>query len=167
MWFYWEISKEDLSNTLYYYLLNANNKCWWYVRPCIPGNYIRYDLNMPKSLPFRKGGPPDFHKDSPLTVQGHFQAKLVGKLCYKTRFFSEATSQQVVFHNYKLFICSQSEVSFQIIRWSLSRERHPHFTYLRLSLTTVCGNRYRNTRWWVTRSHFFMSSSASRYIFCD
>ena len=42
-------------------------------------NYIRYDLNMPKSLPKRKGGPQDFAQDSPLTVQGHFQARLVGK----------------------------------------------------------------------------------------
>ncbi len=43
------------------------------------GNYIRYDLNMPKSLPKRKGGPSDFSRDSPLTVQGHFQSKLLGR----------------------------------------------------------------------------------------
>ena len=45
----------------------------------ISGHYIRYDLNMPKSIYKRKGGPADFHNDSPLTVQGHFQAKLVGE----------------------------------------------------------------------------------------
>ena len=44
------------------------------------GNYIRYDLNMPKSLPKRPGGPRDYEQDSPLTTQGHFQANLVGKL---------------------------------------------------------------------------------------
>ena len=47
------------------------------------GNYIRYDLNMPKLLPKRKGGPQDFSKDSPLTVQGHFQARLVGPCLVK------------------------------------------------------------------------------------
>ena len=48
--------------------------------PILTGNYIRYDLNMPKCLPKRKGGAQDFYNDSPLTVQGHFQAKLVGEL---------------------------------------------------------------------------------------
>ena len=42
------------------------------------GNYIRYDLNMPKSMPKRRGGPRDYESDSPLTTQGHFQANLVG-----------------------------------------------------------------------------------------
>ena len=48
----------------------------------LAGNYIRYDLNMPKCLPKRKGGAKDFYNDSPLTVQGHFQAKLVGELSH-------------------------------------------------------------------------------------
>jgi len=38
------------------------------------GKYIRYDLNMPKSMPKQKSGQQDFSKDSPLTVQGCFQA---------------------------------------------------------------------------------------------
>ena len=56
----------------------------------LTGNYIRYDLNMPKCLPKRKGGAKDFYNDSPLTVQGHFQARLVGELshyCYGIRKF--------------------------------------------------------------------------------
>ena len=43
------------------------------------GNYIRHDLNLPKTLPVRKGGPQDYKLDSPLTVQGHFQARTVGE----------------------------------------------------------------------------------------
>lgn len=39
---------------------------------------MRYDLNMPKSLPKRRGGPRDYERDSPLTTQGHFQANLLG-----------------------------------------------------------------------------------------
>lgn len=46
----------------------------------IVGNYSRFDMNMPKSLPQRKGSPQSFVDDSPLTVQGLFQAKLLGKL---------------------------------------------------------------------------------------
>ncbi len=33
---------------------------------------------MPKTLPKRKGGVANFHKDSPLTVQGQFQARIIG-----------------------------------------------------------------------------------------
>jgi len=45
---------------------------------CCSGSYIRYDLNMPKSMPKRRDGPQNFSSDSPLTVQGHFQARLLG-----------------------------------------------------------------------------------------
>jgi len=34
---------------------------------------------MPHSLPRRKTGPSEFKRDSPLTVQGHFQARIVGE----------------------------------------------------------------------------------------
>ena len=47
---------------------------------CCSGSYIRYDLNMPKSMPKRRDGPQNFNSDSPLTVQGHFQARLLGEL---------------------------------------------------------------------------------------
>lgn len=43
------------------------------------GNYIHFDMNMPRSLPQRKGAPLSFTEDSPLTVQGLFQARLVGE----------------------------------------------------------------------------------------
>lgn len=57
----------------------------------LPGNYIRYDLNMPKHLPKRKGGPQDFTKDSPLTVQGHFQASLVGQSGFSFHLWTHST----------------------------------------------------------------------------
>jgi len=33
---------------------------------------------MPKSMPKRRDGPQNFSSDSPLTVQGHFQGRLLG-----------------------------------------------------------------------------------------
>ena len=45
----------------------------------VDGNYIRKDLNMPKSLPKRKTGPLRWQKDSPLTNVGLYQAKLIGE----------------------------------------------------------------------------------------
>ncbi|KAK8753305.1 hypothetical protein OTU49_003800, partial [Cherax quadricarinatus] len=43
------------------------------------GKYQRSDLNMPETLPQRKGAPHSFYKDSPLTNIGLFQATLVGQ----------------------------------------------------------------------------------------
>ncbi|ESO12152.1 hypothetical protein HELRODRAFT_62030 [Helobdella robusta] len=43
------------------------------------GIYTRYDLNMPKLMPTRSSGHQEFKKDSPLTVQGCFQARLLGE----------------------------------------------------------------------------------------
>jgi len=53
--------------------------CHWHCRVMLlTGTYVRYDLNMPKSMPKRRDGPQNFSSDSPLTVQGHFQARLLG-----------------------------------------------------------------------------------------
>uniref|UniRef100_A0A8C9W203 Ubiquitin associated and SH3 domain containing B n=1 Tax=Scleropages formosus TaxID=113540 RepID=A0A8C9W203_SCLFO len=43
------------------------------------GRYVRTNLNMPPSLPQRSGGYRDYDKDSPITVFGSTQARLVGE----------------------------------------------------------------------------------------
>uniref|UniRef100_A0A336MHS4 CSON000130 protein n=1 Tax=Culicoides sonorensis TaxID=179676 RepID=A0A336MHS4_CULSO len=42
------------------------------------GNYLRKDLNMPKSIPPRKDGPRGWIKDTPLSNVGVCQARLIG-----------------------------------------------------------------------------------------
>ncbi|XP_033168003.1 protein UBASH3A homolog isoform X2 [Drosophila mauritiana] len=43
------------------------------------GNYMRKDLNMPKTLPRRKNSPEGWQNDSPLTNVGVYQANLIGQ----------------------------------------------------------------------------------------
>lgn len=44
------------------------------------GNYVKKDLNMPNTLPFRQDGQKGFSRDSPLTNVGLYEATLVSIL---------------------------------------------------------------------------------------
>lgn len=48
------------------------------------GKYTRRDLNMPMTVPERKGGYQDYAKDSPLTNIGLYQATLTGNAMYES-----------------------------------------------------------------------------------
>ena len=54
-------------------------KQWIQLSFDLEGFYHRRNLNMPKELPKRRGGPQDFSKDSPITETGLFQARLTGE----------------------------------------------------------------------------------------
>ncbi|XP_046865127.1 protein UBASH3A homolog isoform X2 [Drosophila willistoni] len=49
------------------------------------GNYMRKDLNMPKSLPRRKNSPEGWQNDSPLTNVGLYQARLIGEALLESK----------------------------------------------------------------------------------
>ncbi|XP_067616518.1 ecdysteroid-phosphate phosphatase isoform X2 [Eurosta solidaginis] len=48
-------------------------------------NYVRKDLNMPKSLPKRQRCPDGWQNDSPLTNIGLYQAKLTGEALFESK----------------------------------------------------------------------------------
>ncbi|XP_017113560.1 protein UBASH3A homolog isoform X2 [Drosophila elegans] len=49
------------------------------------GNYMRKDLNMPKTLPRRKNSPEGWQNDSPLTNVGVYQANLIGQALFEAQ----------------------------------------------------------------------------------
>ncbi|XP_017084039.1 protein UBASH3A homolog isoform X2 [Drosophila eugracilis] len=49
------------------------------------GNYMRKDLNMPKTLPRRKNSPEGWQNDSPLTNVGVYQASLIGQALFEAQ----------------------------------------------------------------------------------
>uniref|UniRef100_A0A8C8GPT3 SH3 domain-containing protein n=1 Tax=Oncorhynchus tshawytscha TaxID=74940 RepID=A0A8C8GPT3_ONCTS len=50
----------------------------WVVVFCSTGRYVRTNLNMPVSLPMWSGGHRDYNMDTPITVFGSTQARIVG-----------------------------------------------------------------------------------------
>uniref|UniRef100_A0A673Y8Q6 Ubiquitin associated and SH3 domain containing Bb n=1 Tax=Salmo trutta TaxID=8032 RepID=A0A673Y8Q6_SALTR len=51
----------------------------WVVVFCSTGRYVRTNLNMPVSLPMWSGGHRDYNMDTPITVFGSTQARIVGE----------------------------------------------------------------------------------------
>ncbi|EEC15613.1 ubiquitin associated and SH3 domain-containing protein B, putative [Ixodes scapularis] len=60
------------------------DKCYFITPSAFLGKYTRRDLNMPMTVPERKGGYQDYAKDSPLTNIGLYQATLTGNAMYES-----------------------------------------------------------------------------------
>ena len=62
----------------------------WYKMYIDETGYHRRNLNLPRKIPTRRGGPKDFYMDSPITEIGTFQSRLIGEaLLSKGVVFSE------------------------------------------------------------------------------
>jgi len=71
---------------------------------------------MPKSMPKRRDGPQNFGSDSPLTVQGHFQARLLGEQLRK--FPAELWSHHYIATFQILCTCGSSLRDFAGYWWN-------------------------------------------------
>lgn len=74
----------------------------WVVVFYSTGRYVRTNLNMPVSLPMWSGGHRDYNMDTPITVFGSTQARIVGmwltthssRLCYLPDSISHVSLQR-------------------------------------------------------------------------